>query len=164
MKDEPSKTVVRAWARLMRAQQTALAQIQAKLKAADLPPLEWYDAMLELERAGEAGMRPFELERAMLLPQYSLSRLIDRLEEAGYVERRPHDQDRRGHVLALTKAGRERRRSMWPIYAAAIKSAVGDRLSADEAAALDVLLGKLIAPSAHPEPSAAKRAWRRPAF
>ena len=146
MKNEPSRTVVRAWARLMRAQQAALTQIQAALKAAGLPPLEWYDAMLELERAGDDGMRPFELERAMLLPQYSLSRLIDRLEEAGYVARRPHHQDRRGQIVALTEAGRERRRSMWPTYAAAIKRAVGDRLSADEAAALEALLGKLIAP------------------
>jgi DNA-binding MarR family transcriptional regulator len=146
MKTEPSKTVVRVWARLMRAQQTALGEIQAALKAASLPPLEWYDAMLELERAGEEGMRPFELERAMLLPQYGLSRLMDRLEEAGYVERRPHHLDGRGQIVALTKAGRERRRGMWPVYAAAIKSAVGDRLSAAEAATLDELLGKLIAP------------------
>jgi DNA-binding MarR family transcriptional regulator len=144
MENEPSQTVVRAWARLMRAQHAALEQIQASLKASGLPPLDWYDVLLELERAGGKGLRPFELERAMLLPQYGLSRLLDRIEAAGYIERRPCDDDGRGQIVALTKAGRERRRSTWPIYASAIQKAIATRLSEAEAAALDDLLGKLI--------------------
>jgi DNA-binding MarR family transcriptional regulator len=144
MKNEPSEAVVRAWARLMRAQHAALSQIQASLKAAGLPPLDWYDVLLELERAGRKGLRPFELERAMLLPQYGLSRLLDRIEAAGYIERRPCDDDGRGQIVALTTAGRERRRSMWPICASAIHKAIATRLSEEEAAALDGLLGKLI--------------------
>jgi len=147
MKSEPSDIVVRAWTRLMRAQQAALGEIQLALKAADMPPLAWYDVMLELERAGDQGLRPFELEKTMLLPQYGLSRLLDRIEAAGYVQRRPSDADGRGQLVTLTPAGRDLRQKMWPVYSAAIDSTIGDRLSEDQAKTLGKLLGKLIRPS-----------------
>ncbi len=144
MTEKPSKIVVRTWARLMKAQQLALASIELALKSAALPPLDWYDVLLEVERAGEHGLRPFELERAMLLAQYNLSRLVDRIERAGYVERRACEKDGRGQLIAITAAGRAIRRKMWPVYAQAIETAVGQHLSGKEADALDSLLGKLI--------------------
>jgi DNA-binding MarR family transcriptional regulator len=144
MKKTPSETVIRAWARLVRAQQAAMTTIETALKAAKLPPLSWYDALLELERAGEEGLRPFELEREMLLPQYSLSRLVDRIEREGYLARSPCADDGRGQVIVITKAGRDLRRRMWPIYAAAIQQAIAAHISDDEAVVLDKLLGKLL--------------------
>ena len=143
----PSETVERAWARLMKAQRSALGGVEHALKSAGLPPLGWYDALLELERAGAQGLRPFELERAMLLEQYNLSRLVDRIEKAGYVERRACEDDGRGHVLVITPAGKAMRRRMWPVYAAAIQDAFGRHLSEQQAKSLDALLGALIAPS-----------------
>ncbi len=145
MTETPSKTVIRTWARLMQAQRRALASIESALKAANLPPLAWYDVLLELERAGTGGLRPFQLERRMLLAQYNLSRLVDRIEGAGYVERKPCDEDGRGQLLAVTDAGKSIRRKMWPVYARAIEAAIGQRLSSREADALDGLLGRLIA-------------------
>jgi DNA-binding MarR family transcriptional regulator len=144
MNSQPSETVERAWARLMKAQRIALGAIEQALKSAGLPPLAWYDALLELERAGAEGLRPFELERAMLLEQYNLSRLIDRIEKADYVERRPCAEDGRGQVIAITPAGRAIRKRMWPIYAAAIESALGSHLSEKQVKDLDALLGTLI--------------------
>ena len=144
MTRSPSKTVVRAWARLIKAQQLALAAIECELKAAGLPPLAWYDVLLEVERAGGDGLRPFELERAVLLAQYNLSRLVDRIERAGYVERRVCEEDGRGQLIAITERGKAIRRKMWPAYAGAIEAAVGRHLSAKEAEALDGLLGLLI--------------------
>jgi DNA-binding MarR family transcriptional regulator len=138
------RTVIRAWARLMKAQQLALASIEQSLKAAGLPPLGWYDVLLEVERAGAKGLRPFELERAMLLAQYNLSRLVDRIERAGYIERRTCEEDGRGQLIVITDAGKTIRRKMWPVYARAIEAAIGKHLSASEAASLDDLLGKLI--------------------
>jgi DNA-binding MarR family transcriptional regulator len=146
MSTEPSPIVVRAWARLARAQQTGLSQIEASLKQAGFPPLAWYDALLELDRAGEAGLRPYELEREMLLPQYSLSRLLDRIEAAGHIARHPCTEDGRGHRVTITPAGQELRRRMWPVYAAAIQTRIGMRLSQQEATILVDLLGKLINP------------------
>ena len=84
---QPSGAVVDAWIALMRAQQVALLKIERAFREAELPPHAWYDALWELDRAGTAGLRPFEIERRMLIAQSNISRLIDRLVEQGYVER-----------------------------------------------------------------------------
>jgi DNA-binding MarR family transcriptional regulator len=144
MTEKPTQTAIRAWARLMKAQQLALASIERGLKTAGLPPLAWYDVLLEVERAGAAGTRPFELERAMLMAQYNLSRLLDRIEGAGYIERRACPDDGRGQVVQITDTGKAIRRKMWPVYARAIETAIGQRLSAKEAENLDAALGKLV--------------------
>ena len=144
MSETPSKTVIRVWARLMRAQQLALASVERELKAAGLPSLVWYDVLLEVERAGGEGLRPFELERTMLLAQYNLSRLIDRMERAGLVERRVCEDDGPGQLVAITEHGKAIRLKMWPVYAQAIEATVVKRLSAKQAKALDGLLGFLI--------------------
>ncbi len=144
MPHNPNTPVVRAWVRLVKAQQLALTSVEAALKAAGLPPLGWYDVLLEVERAGTKGLRPVELEQAVLLAQYNLSRLIDRLERAGYVERKACEADGRGQLIVLTAAGRTVRQKMWPVYARGIEAAVGRHLSAREVLALDGLLGKLV--------------------
>jgi DNA-binding MarR family transcriptional regulator len=144
MKHLPSETTTSAWARLMLAQRHALNQAERALKDAGLPALAWYDVLLELDRAGRDGLRPGALERALLLRQYNLSRQIDRMEAAGLVARRPYRDDARGQVLHITAAGRRIRKRMWPVYAAAIETAVGKRLSAAERSELARLLGKLL--------------------
>ena len=144
MTEKPSHATVSAWARLARVQQQALRSIERALKDAGLPPLAWYDVLLELERAGGPGLRPFELERAMLLAQYNLSRLIDRVAAAGYVARVSCEDDGRGHLIAITGAGRAMRRRMWPVYARAIEAAIGRHLPAAEIRALDGLLEALL--------------------
>jgi DNA-binding MarR family transcriptional regulator len=138
----PLDAVIRAWTRLIRAQQAVLAAVESDLKAAGFPPLAWYDALLELSRA-EAGLRPFALEQELLLAQYNLSRLLDRLEQAGYVERRTCPEDGRGQIIAITASGRALLKRMWPTYRAAISRHVGAKLSEDDAARLASLLGKL---------------------
>jgi DNA-binding MarR family transcriptional regulator len=145
MTHEPCSSAVRAWACLNRAQQAAMGQVERALKAAGLPPLAWYEVLVELERAGGCGLRPFALEEALLLPQYGLSRLLARMEAAGLVARGSCPDDRRGQLVALTDAGRAVRERMWPVYAAAVQAAVGARLSQDEAEALAELLGRLAA-------------------
>jgi len=90
------------------------------------------------------GLRPFALEQELLLAQYNLSRLIDRLETAGYVARRDCPEDGRGQVVAITASGRALVKRMWPTYRAAIARHVGAKLSEDEAGRLATLLGKLI--------------------
>jgi DNA-binding MarR family transcriptional regulator len=153
MMERPSKPVVLAWARLLKAERLALARVEAALKQAGLPPLAWYDVLLELERAGETGLRPFELERALLLAQYNLSRLLDRIEREGLVERAPYPQDGRSHVLRLSARGRSMRNAMWPVYAQAIEAAVGSCLDAREAETLSVLLERIIDGAASVRPN-----------
>lgn len=136
--------MVQAWVSLMRAQQLALTDIETALKDADLPPLAWYDALLELERAGERGLRPYELERQMLLAQYNLSRLIGRLSRGGYVARKACEEDGRGQVLVITASGRALRRRMWAVYGPAMQAALGDRLSESETTRLAAVLERLV--------------------
>jgi DNA-binding MarR family transcriptional regulator len=109
-----------------------------------MPPLGWYDALLELERVGDCGLRPFELEQQLLLPQYGLSRLLQRLEVAGYVRRWRCEEDGRGQVVSITDQGREIRKSMWPVYAAALQDMLGEKLDDQQAEQLAVLLGRLL--------------------
>lgn len=139
----PGEAAERAWIALMRAQHAAASRIEARLKAAGMPPLAWYDALWELERAGAPGLRPVALERRMLLPQYGLSRLLARLEAEGLVARCPAPGDGRGVIVTATAKGRALRRRMWRAYGPAIAESVGARLSAEEARTLASLLAKL---------------------
>ncbi len=83
MPQKPSDAVVDAWIALNRAQQAALNRVQRAFREARLPPSAWYDVLWELEKADLAGLRPLDLERRRLIAQSSISRLIDRLAEAG---------------------------------------------------------------------------------
>lgn len=137
---KPTAAAVNAWTGLILAQRTAQTLIEADLKAAGFPPLSWYDALLELRRAEPAGLRPFELQRRMLLAQYNMSRLADRLDQAGHLEKRPLSEDGRGHVLRITSSGRRLLKRMWPVYGDAISRHVGSRLTKKEAEQLASLL------------------------
>jgi DNA-binding MarR family transcriptional regulator len=140
---ELSEAAVDAWIALMRAQQTALLKIERAFREAELPPLAWYDLLWELDRAGAEGLRPFELEERILIAQSNISRLIDRLTERGYVARERSEEDGRGQRVRITATGRELRRRMWPIYAKALREAVGSRLTEREAQMVATQLAKL---------------------
>jgi DNA-binding MarR family transcriptional regulator len=139
----PSSATVATWARLLRVQHDLLAAVEADLKAGGFPPLAWYDALLELSRAGNGRMRPVELEKAMLLPQYSTSRLTGRLARAGLIAREVCPMDRRGQFIAITAEGRALQKRMWQAYAAAIERHIGSKLSKADAERLCALLAKL---------------------
>jgi DNA-binding MarR family transcriptional regulator len=117
--------------------------VEGDLKAAGFPPLAWYDALLELRRVEPEGLRQFELQRHMLLAQYNMSRLIDRLVEARLVRRQPCPQDGRGQVIYVTEKGRALIDAMWPAYRAAIAAHFGDRLDERQAEVLAGILESL---------------------
>ena len=131
------------WARFMRVSQSVLAAVEGDLKAAGFPPLAWYDALLELRRVAPDGLRQFELQGHMLLAQYNMSRLTDRLADAGYARRQPCPEDGRGQVIYLTEKGRALIGAMWPAYRAAISAHFGGRLDGPQAEALAGMLEDL---------------------
>ena len=145
MSEKPSETAVTAWARVLRAQQVLLEGVEADLKQADLPPLEWYDVLLELKREESGRLRQFELGGKVLLSKYNLSRLLDRLEDAGLVRRQPCKEDARGADVAITAAGRALQKKMWPVYQQAIGKYFARHLSEGEAEQLAELMARLIA-------------------
>lgn len=62
------------------------------------------DAIVVIGRAGPLSLK--ELGDLLIAESGHPSRLVDRLVEAGLVQRRPADEDRRRLVLALTAKGR----------------------------------------------------------
>jgi DNA-binding MarR family transcriptional regulator len=117
------------WARFMRVSRDVLADVEVQLKSTGFPPLAWYDLLLELHNAAPDGLRPLELQRQMLLAQYNLSRMVDRMVQAGLVRRGECPEDRRGYVLYLTEKGRTLRYAMWPAYRDAVRDRFYGRLS-----------------------------------
>ena len=144
MTDSLSETAVTAWARLVRAQQGALKSVENDLKRAGFPPLAWYDVLLELERAADGRLRPRDIQKHMLLERYSVTRLVERMERNGLVDRLGCADDGRGAVVRITQKGRKLRRKMWPVYAAAIEISFAARFSEDELSSLSGLLGRIL--------------------
>lgn len=97
-----------------------------------------------IEAAGPHGAHVHELASAQRITVGAASRLVDRLEADGLIERRPCPQDRRASCLLLTGAGTARMTT-----AAARVSEELERLlkgfSADEIRALIPLLRRLAA-------------------
>jgi DNA-binding MarR family transcriptional regulator len=143
MKRKPSTEATAAWIRMVRLQSRVLDAVEHDLKKAGFPPLAWYDALLELSRAPHGALRPVELEKQMLIPQYSTSRLIDRLVDEELVVRQECPIDKRGQFIAITEAGRDLQKRMWGAYAAAIEAHVGSKLSDTDARRLCDLLDRL---------------------
>jgi DNA-binding MarR family transcriptional regulator len=89
----------------MRAQQIVLAAVEAELKPLGLTFARFETLrLLAFTRAGELPMGKIG-ERLMVHPT-SVTNSVDRLEADDLVERRPHPDDRRTTLAAITPAGR----------------------------------------------------------
>jgi len=136
----------RIWVELVRGHRRIVDAVEASLKAEGLPPLEWYDVLLELERHG-MPLRARDLELKLLLAQYNLSRLLDRMEGRGLIAREPDPDDRRSRLIRLSELGLATRKQMWPVYRRTIETMVGQTLSIQKAERLAKLLASLAATS-----------------
>jgi MarR family transcriptional regulator for hemolysin len=83
-------------ARLIRREANKRATVLGATKA------QWR-VLARLSRTGD-GVRQIELAEALDVEPITLCRMIDRLEEAGLVERRRDDHDRRAWRIHLTPA------------------------------------------------------------
>lgn len=145
MEKLPSKNTQTAWIQLVKAQQLLINDVEKKLKIAKLPPLSWYDVLLELSRDPENGIRQYEIGEQILLNKHNLSRLIDRLEKDGLLKRVVCNADGRGIVVIITKKGLALKQKIWPIYACAIQSLIAKPLTSEQIELLSELMGSLIA-------------------
>jgi len=108
------------WRAFLRAHSSMLRRISADLEGAGLPPLPWYDVLAALRDAPERRLRQVELAERVLLSHSGMSRLLDRVEKAGLVERVTCPGDRRSFHVQLTDQGEEMLAEMWPVYARGI--------------------------------------------
>lgn len=111
---------IASWRAFLRAHSLMLRQIGEDLEAEDLPPLAWYDVLWALYETPEHRLQNYELSDAVLLSRSGLSRLVDRIADAGLVRRTTCSDDRRGVHIELTDEGVEMLRRMWPVYARGI--------------------------------------------
>lgn len=111
-----SKAHQEAWAALFEAQRTVVLQVERELAAAGLPPLAWYDLLYTLYREPGHRVRMHEIADQVLMSRSGLTRLADRVEQAGLIARRQCAVDRRGLELELLPAGREMLRRLWAVY------------------------------------------------
>lgn len=96
---------IEAWRALARAYTAVLRRQEQALAGRELDISE-YDVLVTLAQGPPEGLRPSELAERVLLTRSGMTRLIDRLEERGSIERRECPSDHRGQLVALTPAGR----------------------------------------------------------
>lgn len=105
--------------------------------------LEWYSILLMLAQADQQAMRPSDLADQVGLSRSAITRLVDRLEVAGLVERRKCASDRRGSFVALTTQGEQVFMQAGRVHLRGINEHVGSHLTNQELAQIAELLGKL---------------------
>jgi len=133
-----------AWALLLTAQAALVEEIEAALVQANLPPLAWYDLLWELEKAEGGKLRMHELARRVVLSRSNLSRLADRIENAGLIERVDSPGDGRGYDCVITRAGLAMRKKMWPVYEAQIERLFSRHVTVAEARTIGEALARAV--------------------
>jgi DNA-binding MarR family transcriptional regulator len=135
----PDETRLAAYRAFLTAHAAVIARIEREMAAAGAIPLTWYDVLLELYEAPERRLRLHELARRVVLTRSGLTRMVDRLEEAGLLRREPDPTDRRGAFAA----GHEALRRAWPVYARGITAYFARHLGEEEARAIAALFGRI---------------------
>ena len=124
-----------AWRGLLMSHERIWRQIEADLTPLGVSTTE-YSVLALLGEAGRGGIRLSELAEKRMMSTAGLSRLADRLEQRGLVERCRVATDGRGYELTLTPAGRSLLRKAWKQQHAGIKRLFLDKLSDDQLRAL----------------------------
>ena len=94
------------WADFLRFHATVTDQLERELTARAGMPLTWFDVLLHLDAASAGRLRMQELAAAVVLSRSGLTRVVDRLEAAGFVKRTSCPSDRRGTNAEITEDGR----------------------------------------------------------
>lgn len=89
-------------------------RFEKELAEAGLPDLGFYGVLLALSES-EKPSRPKDLLCKVNVTKSGLTRLVDRIEKAGLVERTYCPSDRRGTFLVITDEGRETLAGMQPV-------------------------------------------------
>jgi DNA-binding MarR family transcriptional regulator len=101
------------------------------------------DLLVRLSMAADCGIRGVEIGERCLMTATRVSRLVDRAEADGLVERRPDPTDRRAQQVVLTKEGRAAARRLAPLMSGVLDELVFETLTAEERATLVELLARL---------------------
>ncbi len=143
---DPAVTSLRltadAWESLFRTQVAVMRRLRRDPSFQRLAMGE-YDVLFNLSRCPTGWTRLNELNNHLLISQPSLSRMVERLEHKGLIQRRQAPEDQRGVLLALTDAGRELQREIGAAHVRSIHELLGPLLSAEEMEQLLALTSKI---------------------
>jgi len=118
-------------------------RFSADLQATHGLGLNAYEVLLHLAHAPERRMRRVDLAGSILLTASGITRLLDGLERAGYVDRAADENDARVTYAVLTDAGYDKLREAAPTHVGGIRELFGDRFSSGELETLAELLDRL---------------------
>jgi len=139
-----------AWADLHRADTLLRAELGARLEASAQTTLLEHEAIHRLVIAPGRRLTMYELADALLISRSGATRLIDRLEQRGWVSRRIAVHDRRVVRAELTREGAAAFADMSAVFAAAFEERFGGVLDDADVVALREVLARLLAASTPP--------------
>ena len=129
--------------RLVRGHASVTRAMNAGLVADHGLTINQYEALLHLARAEGRRMRRVDLADRLVLTASGVTRMLDGLEQAGYVDRDACPSDRRVTYAVLTEAGLAKLTAASESHVADIRGFFESRFSAEELDQLVVLLERL---------------------
>ena len=97
---------LRAWQLFFESALTLLDRLDRDTERDTGIPIQWYDVLIHLEQSPD-GLRMNELADKILYSKSGLTRVVDRMENAGLVRRYRPETDRRSIFVLPTPRGRE---------------------------------------------------------
>lgn len=132
-----------AWRSFLEAHRRVIEQLSRQLREHEDLPLTWYDVLVQLSEADGHELRMQELADAVLLSRSGLTRLVDRMESAGLVQREACESDGRGTLARMTPAGLARLEEAAPTHIAGVMEEFARFLDADEARVMAAALHRI---------------------
>ncbi len=129
-----------------------LESLEDELWAARRLHFAWYDVLVTIRLSGGA-MRMSELADMALISRSAATRLVDKIEEAGYVERRVCPTDRRGMVVSLTAQGRDVQERAARVVLRGLQKHFGAYLDEEQAESMANTFERILAGEGLPTPS-----------
>jgi len=139
----PSNETIEAWRLMLQAHQRLTTEMDFELRDRHDLRLDWYDVLYQLTVAG-GRMRMHELAEATLFSRTECTRIVDRMERAGLVQRERADQDRRGVYALMTADGQALFRRAAATHLDDIQRLFGAHVTAQEATAIAQALGRAL--------------------
>jgi DNA-binding MarR family transcriptional regulator len=134
-----------AWHGFLQAHAEIQLELERELHAAHHLSFSDYFALLALDRAPKGSLRMNDLARPVRLTRSGLTRLVERLERDGLIERAPCPEDARGTEARITESGRTLLRAASQTHLAGVRRRFLARFSPAELATLAEQLRRLTA-------------------
>ncbi|GAB3532288.1 hypothetical protein GCM10027403_04300 [Arthrobacter tecti] len=138
----PLRLTADTWESLFRAQVAVMRRLRRDPSFQKLA-LGEYDVLFNLSRCPTGWTRLNELNNHLLISQPSLSRMVERLEAKGLIQRKQAPEDQRGVLLALTETGRDLQRDIGAAHVRCIHALLGPVLDEAEMQQLLALTTKI---------------------